>query len=184
MSPILGIIASGIQNSIANANSYESIATVSVGSGGSSSISFTSIPSTYQHLQVRFLSKDGTGATTANVFYALNSDTTNTNYRAHYLYGDGGTAGAGNEQTRVVSFSAGNTSSQFGVGVLDVLDYANTNKNTTTRALSGADANGSGLIVFSSSLWVNTSAVTTITMYPNSGNFAQYSSFALYGIKG
>jgi hypothetical protein len=46
---ILGIIASS--KLTAAAGDFESIATVTVGSGGSAVISFTSIPSTYAHLQ-------------------------------------------------------------------------------------------------------------------------------------
>ena len=75
----------------------------------------------------------------------------------------------------------------FSAGVLDILDYANVNKYTTTRVLSGFNTNGSanGTAVFlSSGLWMSTSAVTSITLTGRSTNIGQYSSFALYGIKG
>jgi hypothetical protein len=74
-------------------------------------------------------------------------------------------------------------SSVFAANVIDILDYANTNKYKTTRSFSGADNNGSGFVQFMSGLWMNTAAITSITILPNSDNFAQYSSFALYGIK-
>jgi hypothetical protein len=72
----------------------------------------------------------------------------------------------------------------FGTAVFDLLDYTNTSKYKTTRSLTGHDKNGSGLIVLYSGLWLNTAAVTSITVLPNTGNFNQYTSAALYGIKG
>jgi hypothetical protein len=69
--------------------------------------------------------------------------------------------------------------------VADIFDYTNTSKYTTMRTLAGCDTNGNGEMGFKSGLWMNTNAVTTITIVNNdSSNFSQYSSFALYGIKG
>jgi hypothetical protein len=53
--PILGIIASAITGNLVT-TSYESIETVTVGSGGSATVlTFSSIPATYTHLQIRVL---------------------------------------------------------------------------------------------------------------------------------
>ena len=69
--------------------------------------------------------------------------------------------------------------------IVDVLDYANTNKFKTIRNLEGFDVNGSGgLVALTSGLYRSTSAITSIKLTPNAGNYAQYSHFALYGIKG
>lgn len=189
MSPILGIYASSMQPAL-NATSYESIATVTVGSGGSSSISFTSIPSTYKHLQIRYLAQCVNSATAAeNIAFRFNSDTGG-NYTRHYLDGNGtsATAGANTGVTQVYAI-AGQTSSTypsaFGAGIMDILDYTNTNKYTTTRALGGVDFNGSGgEIQLTSGLWLNTAAITQIDIRALDGNLAQYSSFALFGVKG
>jgi hypothetical protein len=71
-----------------------------------------------------------------------------------------------------------------GVSVTDILDYANTNKYTTTRAIWGWDNNSTeGNIRFVSGLWMNTAAITSLKIVPESGAFKQYSHFALYGIK-
>jgi len=78
--------------------------------------------------------------------------------------------------------AANGTASAFGTAVIDILDYANTNKYKTVRTLAGWDANGSGLVSFWSGSWRNTNATTTITLLPNLGNWAQYSQFALYGV--
>jgi subtilase family serine protease len=74
----------------------------------------------------------------------------------------------------------------FGAAIIDILDYANTNKYKTIRILSGNDNNGSGTIRFSSgALYSNTNAVSSITLVSgSSGNWSEYSQFALYGIKG
>jgi hypothetical protein len=74
--------------------------------------------------------------------------------------------------------------SMFSGEVIDILDYANTNKYKTTRLINGRDQNGSGFIWFNSGLWQNTNAITSLTFTAQNGNYAQYSSFALYGIKG
>lgn len=186
--PILGIIASSITGS--KQNSFESIATVTVGSGGSSTVTFSSIPSTYKHLQLRMTARctQQTTGNATNMYLRLNSDS-GTNYTYHYLKGNGSTASALANTARdsaIFTFptKSGETSGIFGVSVLDILDYTNTNKYKTLRHLEGYDANGSGEIFLYSNLWLNTSAVTSITLTEDLGDFAQYSSFALYGIKG
>jgi hypothetical protein len=67
---------------------------------------------------------------------------------------------------------------------MDIVDYTNTNKYKTSRAFAGFDANGSGMLAVTSGLWMSTTAINSITFTSDaSGNFAQYSSFALYGVK-
>jgi hypothetical protein len=186
LNSLIGIIASsggGV------ASSYESIATVTVGSGGQSSVTFSSIPSTYQHLQVRYMPRISTSDTAENTWLRFNGDT-GSNYTYHFLDGNGSSAsaGAGTSQTRILAGRAGAANSGsniFGANVLDVLDYANTNKYKTARILGGIDRNGDGNIRLDSGVWMNTAAVTSLTISPTTGNnFVQYSSFALYGIKG
>jgi len=184
--PILGIIASAISgNLFAPSGAYDSIATTTV-STATASITFSSIPATYTHLQVRFIASM-TASGPDDLKIRFNGDTAS-NYTRHYLYGSGSTAGAGASAS--IAFGAigvntlPTTASTFGAGVVDILDYANTNKYKTLRALAGYDANGSGYIALSSSLWQSSSAITSIELFPISSTFPQYSSFALYGIKG
>jgi hypothetical protein len=177
--PILGIIAS--QGRIPS-TSYESIQTVTVGSGGAASISFTSIPATYTHLQIRGISKNTTTSTDCNI--TINSGTAAA-YR-HQLIGDGsGTSAIANSGNAYLIMTAGSGGANvFDASVVDFLDYASTNKNRVVRVLSGRDLNGSGLISSGSALWTTTTAISQISITPFSGNIAEYSSFALYGIKG
>ena len=178
LNTLAGIIASS--GGAAAGGDYESIATVTVGSGGSSTITFSSIPSTYQHLQIRALMLT---TSASNLITRANGDT-GTNYSYHELTGSGSAAASGGSASTASPYS-GYTSTQPGIMVQDFLDYANTNKYKTFRTLSGSDANGSGFILMRSALWQNTSAITQLTITVSGGaNFNQYSSFALYGIKG
>ena len=186
MTPILGIMASSVLGAV-TATSFESIATTTVGSGGSSSVTFSSIPGTYTHLQIRYLGRGTRALTIDNVGLEINADSGN-NYAAHNLQGDGSSASASaltsNPYTYVPQVSAANaTASIFGVAVIDILDYANTNKYKTLRALGGHDQNGSGVVQLRSGLWQSTNAITSIKLTPDGGSWAQYSHFALYGIK-
>lgn len=169
-------------------SSYESIATVTVGSS-QSTITFSSIPSTYTHLQLRGIARNSASSSAGNdnIYMRFNSDTAS-NYSFHYLYGTGSSAlaGAGANQSIMLAgkpASSGDGSNIFGVFVTDILEYNNTNIYKTIRTLTGIDNNGSGIIFFSSGNWRNTNAITTITL-TSSADFTSYSSFALYGIKG
>ncbi len=167
---------------------YESIQTYTLGAS-QTSVTFSGIAATYKHLQIRMLARgDTSGYNDTSVLMQLNSDTA-TNYSFHGLGGDGSSAYAFGSATQAnmnvggVSATAGLASSYGGV-VIDLLDYANTNKYKTVRALGGSDRNGNGTAYLHSGSWRSTSAVDTIKIYPgNSTNWVQYSSFALYGIK-
>ena len=195
MSPILDSIGSvkgygwgALLSSIA----FDSIATVTVGSGGAANVEFTSIPATYSHLQIRGIMRCTTAASgTSDLFLNMNSDT-GSNYSYHLLQGDGSTTAAGGAatQTKIVMQNcitrANSTANVFGATVIDILDYANTNKYKTMRSINGSNQNDTSTdyrILFFSGLWQSTSAITSLKLAPQSDNFAQYSHFAVYGIK-
>jgi hypothetical protein len=151
-----------------------------VGAGGVADVVFSSIPSTYQHLQIRAIMKSTTSAMQVAGYF---NNTTPSIYW-HELYGDGSSAGSVAVNGSYMGFSYC-TQNDFSVMVLDILDYKDTNKNKTVRSLTGYDANGSGYIFFRSALWTNTAAINEIKISKTgTNNFAQYSHFALYGIKG
>lgn len=177
--------ASAASNSVTPYDGYESIATL-YGSGASS-VTFSSIPSTYTHLQIRLTGRSNRASTRDSVKLTFNSDT-GANYTEHGLYGDGSTAASyavtsatGISTYRIAGGSA--ASNIQGTIVIDILDYANTNKYKTLRSLGGVDLNGSGEIYFNSGLWLNTSAINNIVLTPI-GTIQQYSVFELYGIRG
>ena len=178
---ILGIYASSI---LKVTNSYESIATLS-GTGASGTISFTSIPSTYKHLQLRVFSNTSrVGGASGSGALQFNGDTTGSNYNTHALYGTGsGSPSAANYVENYGLWYYGSTATNV-TAVIDILDYSNVSKNSTVRELIGFDENGTGQIALISMLWRNTAAVNQINITAPSYNFGTSAKFALYGIKG
>ena len=191
--------SSGVSGTVIKPSNFYSIGTVTVGSGGASTITFSSIPSTYTHLQIRYFAQTNRSLVIDDAFITINGDTTGANYYSHQIQGSGSSASAfssaGNGGGGVGIFwpyafsaTASGSYNYWAGGVIDVLDYANTNKNKTLRSLSGSDANGAApsgypaFVTLSSAAWFSTSAITSITFKSN-GNFSQYSSFALYGVK-
>ena len=170
----------------------EPIATTLLASN-QSTVSFTGIPQTYKHLQLRY------SCITNRATYGiddlklnLNSDT-GANYSWHDVRGDGATAassaGASASYIYLDAASGTSTTNAFGVGIVDFLDYANVYKFKTVRALTGVDLNGTvsaygGRIELQSGLWMNTAGITSITFAPLNGTtFNTYSRFSLYGVK-
>lgn len=166
--------------------SYESIATVTVGGTPATEILFNSIPQTYKHLQIRALVRNNRAATASNTYFRFNGDT-GANYAVHVLTGTGASATAGVSAGINIMLaqdpSASFTANCFAGQIYDILDYSNTNKNKTVRILQGYDGNGSGEVQLWSGLWMGTNALTSIRFFPNSGEYVQYTQFALYGIK-
>lgn len=168
---------------------YDALATVTVPSGGATSIAFSGIPTGYKHLQIRALSHSSSGSQPAMIMRA-NGDS-GANYTWHGLEGNGSSAYAysfGSLNTGVYIYSVAGTAfnaSTFSGHVIDILDYTNTAKNKTVRSLGGNDNNGNGYISFNSGLWMNSStAISSLTFtIDGGGNFTQYSQFSLFGVK-
>ena len=169
---------------------FQSIATVSL-SSSAASVEFTSIPATYTHLQVRCLGHlSGSGNVGDIIRMTFNSDTTS-NYSYHLLQGNGSSASADAAASNSWIYSGAYPDSygganNFGLSIIDILDYANTNKYKTTRTLFGYEFNNNDYsrTALGSGNWRSTSAITSIKFVSGLGlNFTQYSHFALYGIK-
>jgi hypothetical protein len=190
--PILGTIASQVPGKIST-GSFESIATVSVTSA-QSTVSFSSIPSTFKHLQIRY---SAVSASMGSLFMRINGDTDQSKYVTHYLSGTGtspavsGVLGSNTGRSAVVlgGIGGGQFSTTYPyVGIIDLLDYANTNKTHTVRSLHGTETNNtgySGVASLSSGLHLSTTAISSLDFFLDGNvNITQYSTFALYGIKG
>jgi len=161
---------------------YEKIATTTLGSA-TSSITFSSIPQTYTHLQIRGIGRSSTA--NANITLRVNSDTSSS-YTEHYLYGDGATVAAGGAVAGTFAYlgtnaPSGATASVFGTSIMDILDYTNTNKTKVVRMLWGSDQNGAGFVSLFSGSLNTTSAITAFNLF-NGFNWASNSRFDLYGI--
>jgi len=155
------------------------IATTTVGSTSVTNIEFTSIPNVYEHLQLRVFLFGVNATATGSINVQFNSDT-GSNYAFHLLQGYGA---ASSSNGRFFGYRGGIRTTYATAGVVDILDYSNTNKYKTMRGLVGNDFNGSGEIQLSSSLWQNTNTITSIKIYGSDQNFGQHSTIALYGIK-
>lgn len=179
-------------NSAYSPYAYESIATATA-TGSETSITFSSIPSTYTSLQVRILGRNSAAATDASFAQMQVNGDTGTNYSLHELWGNGSTvtaSGSGSQSYMQYGTIVRNnaTSGIFGVSIIDIHDYASTSRNKTFRMFTGNDRNGSGILALFSGVWLSTSAITSLTFFPNNvggtQTFIAGSNFALYGIKG
>jgi len=175
--------ATGISLALDN-NFMEPIASTLL-SSSSSIISFTDIPSTYKHLQMRWFAR---GSSLAGLYINFNGDAA-ANYARHRLSADGSTASAAglssqNQIYTVASWGIPNAASTFAGGVYDILDYANTSKYKTMRGLAGQNSVTSGGVELVSGLWMDFNAINAIAITLNTGTFQANTRFSLYGIKG
>jgi hypothetical protein len=186
---LLGTIASSLLQNVDN-GVMDPLQVITVGPSGASTITFTNIPSTYAHLQVRAIARGSINTATVTADMQFNNDT-GSNYGMHYILGNGTAASVGSDigvnrtyGLQIPGLPA--IASVFGTGVIDILDYSSTSKYKTIRTLTGFDNNASGRVLLRSGLWMSTSAISTIKLFDSdySGNFVQHSQFALYGIQG
>jgi len=178
----------GILNSQAaaagGAGAYDLLETTVLASSASS-VTFTGLGSysDYTHLQIRYVTQ---ATSTSDIFLRMNADT-GSNYAYHWLQGTGSTVssvGASSQNhIRVFGADANPGGDVFAPGVIDILDFSSSSKNTTTRTLAGRNATANRIFLLSG-LYNDTSAVTSISLTEGStGNFVTGSRFSLYGIK-
>jgi len=198
MSPISSTLAGastrgygGLGASVAPAitNSFESIATVTVGSGGNPTIQFNTIPQTFKHLQVRAFTRDERASALNNYHLQVNGDTSN-NYYSHSKMHDGTsiTAGGGlaNKTDYFIEPSSSTTSQTFASSIWDIYEYSSTDRYKVIRHIGGYDNNGTGRLNYNgSALYSTIDPINSLTFTTSAGaNFSQYTVYALYGIKG
>ena len=161
------------------ANTYEAIATVTVGSGGASTIDFTSIPSTYTDLKLVLSGRSTSSGTVASIKFNNSS----ANFSGIWLVGTGSSAlsGTGADYFRI-NWSA-STSNTFGNTEIYIPNYAGSNNKSFSSDGSSENNATEAYANFIAGLWSQTTAINQITLTPNAGNFAQYSTATLYGIK-
>jgi hypothetical protein len=164
-------------------SSFESIATSTP--SGVSTITFSSIPSTYKHLQVRATTLFGAEAV---LDLRLNGDT-GSNYTQHGIFGRGAVVAVlGSANTSTVSIMGAYSAIPSGfpcVAIIDIHDYASTTKNKTVRNFSGTNNNTTENrdVCLTSGVWRNTNAVTSVTLFSGT-NYTTGTTISLYGIKG
>ena len=189
MSPILESIGSvkGFGwGSFSLSPSFESIQTFNI-TDSTPSVTFSSIPQTYKHLQLR-CSIRHTGNNDGKL--TINGVTETTSYTTHYLRGNNGVnvqvgTGAGFAYFGSEVIFALNTANINSATIIDFADYSSTSKNKTVRGFHGRDYNNtSGVVQLWSGLFSSTDAITSLTYEGNSVSIASGSTISLYGIKG
>jgi hypothetical protein len=155
-----------------------------------SSVTFSGLGaySDYKHLQIRAVGRsDRATAASSLIRLQFNSDT-GSNYAHHMIYADGTSVNSAASTSQVGIDRIGLTgptgiANVFAANVIDILDFSNTSKNTTVRILYGY-AQTENTIRLASGLWMNTNAVTSITLSERfAANIIAGSRFSLIGIK-
>ena len=147
-------------------------------SSGSASVTFSSIPQTYQDLVLVLAG----ASSTSNTFWVRPNSDTSDIYSFTQLFGNGSSASS----TRSTSPSggvggllAGFGNTEQSVNTINIFNYTSTSafKTSLTRH------SGTNYAHTAVSLWRSTSAVTSLSVVPSGGNFAAGSTFALYGVR-
>lgn len=166
---------------------YTAIATTTVGSGGAANITFSSIPGTYTDLVVKLSVRGDNNVTTQQMYMTFNNSTTG--YSARQVYGDGASATSATLSNSGAAISIVNTNTSvstantFSSTDVYIPNYTSSN-NKSASADSVTENNGTtALAGLTAGLWSNTAAITSVKFAPQSGNFVQYSTATLYGIK-
>jgi hypothetical protein len=181
----LGLLSQG--GGAGGGGAFEQIETV-FGTGSSGTVTFSSIPATYKHLQIRISARSNDDNAISNLRMTMNGDSA-ANYSWHFLqgYGSGLWSSAGTSASLISlrDILSGTSGNLPGVVIIDLLDYTDTNKFKTVRALGGL-TNGSTQTQVSliSGNYRSTTAVSSLSLSIALGSFITSSRFTLYGIKG
>jgi len=162
-------------------------------SGGVTSFEFTSIPATYNHLQLACNMKGDNTADALSVGIQIGNSSVDTgsNYSIGYMAGQSATAEIGGAlvgQTSLrhydMMYGAGALMYEFfGYMTILIADYADTNKNTSMQVIGGGFGRNDSKIQTQANTWDSTAAVTNIKVYPWSDGFLSGTEMTLYGIK-
>lgn len=177
---------------ITTAGYYDLIASTNV-TTATATITFSNIPQTYSHLQIRASVRTDNNSLNYSSLYMAPNGVVSASYTVHQFYTDGASGpsasgrGAGSDYNWMIQNTAGNTAPtyHFGSALIDLYNYTNTNHYKTMRSMGGVDTTtpGNGWVFWNSGTYTaDTNAITSLT-FACDGNFGQYSNVSLYGIK-
>ena len=168
-------------------DTFIKIASVTVGSGGAATIDFTSIPSTYTDLCVKYSTRVTASATFSDLNIRFNGSTSG--YSERMLAANGTAAFSAAASGSLINWGASDgstaTTSTFSNGEIYLPNYAgSTNKSMSQDVVTenNSAATNSITMQIHAGLWSNTAAITQVTLIPSSGTLVQYSTATLYGI--
>lgn len=167
------------------ANTYTLISSATVGSGGASSIDFTSIPNTYTDLCLLASIRTTNSAGNGSVRFGFNNTSNTTNWALVFIEGDGSTAQSYSSTQGTVGYPSGGTATTdtFGNLMVYVSNYLSSEYKGLSADSVGENNSTTAISNIFGEVWQNTAAITAINLTPGSGSFAQYSTAYLYGIK-
>ena len=169
------------------ANTFELIASSTVGATAVSSIEFTSIPSTYTDLIVKVSARNDDSASASGSYYIVYFNSSGTSFSSRFLRGTGSAVTSSTfAQYAGNSTTTGQTASTFSNDEIYIPNYAgSTNKSYSADSVVENNATGAFATLIAG-LWSNTAAITSVKIEAaNAGvnKFVQYSTFYLYGVK-
>ena len=163
---------------MAAGNTYIPIATTTLGTA-TSSITFSSISGSYTDLVLIFYTPSL--SVSDDLYIQYNSDTAS-NYSVTILRGNGTTASSTRQSNQTgarftdLSYASTTTSNTT---LINIMNYSNTTTYKTNISRGNNAINGVESMV---TLWRSTAAITTIKIYPVSGNMNTGTIASLYGI--
>jgi hypothetical protein len=165
---------------------YIKIASTTVGSGGAASVNFSSIPSTYTDLVVKASVRTVAAGPEGSLIIGFNGSYSN--FTLLMLRGSGSSAASFTRTTfseNRISYinSAGGTASTFANVEIYVPNYAaSVNKSISVDGVQEANSS-TAYMALTAGLWSQTTAINALNFQVGtSDNFAQYTTFTLYGI--
>lgn len=166
-------------------NTYTLIASSTVSSSTAANMSFSSIPGTYTDLLLKTSAR--TDGSSQNIKVTFNGSSSG--YSERWVYG-GGTSGTGSGSATTNGYfyiyyttQSSDTANTFGNSELYIPNYAGSNNKSVSED-AVEETNGNVVyMALGAGLWSNSAAITSITLTPLGGNFTQYSTAYLYGIK-
>lgn len=165
------------------ATTYTLIASTTVGAGGTSSIDFSSIPSTYTDLVLKISGRTSESSVYGGIYISFNG--TSYNSTGKVIEGDGSAASSFSFTNGAIAFIAGNTATANTFGSTEVYIPNYTSSNYKSYSSDGVGENNATLALahLDAGLWSNTAAINQITLKPYTTNtFSQYTTATLYGI--
>jgi hypothetical protein len=163
------------------ANTYQLIEAITVGSGGASSVTFSSILGTYTNLKV-VCSVRGTAAYVNQSYQMTFNGTSTTGISARRLYGSGSATGS-DTNTTPEGVGANATANTFANDEFYIPNYTSGNYKSYNIDNVGENNATTAYAMLHAGLWSNTAAITSIVFTASTGSFVANSTFYLYGIK-
>ncbi len=150
-------------------------------------VTFSGIPQTYEHLQLRIGVRSAYGGTGGDYFYVrLNGETSSSNQDQKLIIANGSSisvlSASGYAQVRRIP-TDWLPATRYASVMVECLDYTNTNKKPVVSLMSGTTGSATNRLSFGSGMITNSNAaVTSISFIAANGSIKRGSVFSLYGL--